>query len=206
MRLQRVGKRIIDIVIAGTLLAIFSPVIAVVALAIRVRMGRPVLFRQCRPGYKAVPFEVLKFRTMREATDAMGRPLADDERLTELGLMLRRTSLDELPQLWNVVRGDMSLVGPRPLLLEYLDRYSPYQMRRHEAKPGITGLVQVNGCNSVSWEDKFDLDIAYVERWSLWLDVQILYRTVGLVVRGKGISGEGVQTMTRFGEDGEESS
>ena len=201
MRLQSFGKRVIDIMVAVTLLVILSPVIAAVAVAILMRMGRPVLFRQLRPGYKGRPFEMLKLRTMREETDAMGEPLSDDERLTRLGQWLRRTSLDELPQLWNVVRGEMSMVGPRPLLLEYLERYNSHQIRRHEAKPGITGLAQVSGRNSVPWESKFDLDIAYVDTWSLWLDIQILYRTLGLVVRGKGISAKGVQTMTRFGED-----
>jgi lipopolysaccharide/colanic/teichoic acid biosynthesis glycosyltransferase len=184
-------------------LLVFSPVMALVAMAILIRMGPPVLFRQVRPGYRGAPFEVLKFRTMRDACDRDGKPLPDAERLTPLGRFLRRTSLDELPQLWNVVRGEMSLVGPRPLLMEYLDRYSPEQARRHDVKPGITGLAQINGRNAIPWEHKFDLDVWYVDHWSLWLDLRILIGTVRKVLKGEGISGGGVPTMTKFGEEPE---
>lgn len=179
---------------------------AIIAVAIIVRMGTPILFRQQRPGFQGEPFDVIKFRTMLDARDDDGNLLSDAERLTTLGKFLRRSSLDELPQLWNALRGDMSLVGPRPLLMEYLDLYTPEQMRRHNVKPGITGLAQINGRNNIPWEHKFDLDVWYVDHWSLWLDIRILFGTVRKVFRGEGISGQGVPTMTRFGEDSEVSS
>jgi lipopolysaccharide/colanic/teichoic acid biosynthesis glycosyltransferase len=179
-------------------LVIFAPVMAVLALLIRRRMGSPVLFRQTRPGLGGKPFLMLKFRTMRDAHDAQGRPLADTERLTRLGRVLRETSLDELPELWNVLRGEMSLVGPRPLLMQYLPLYSPEQARRHEAKPGITGWAQVNGRNALSWEDKFRLDVWYVEHQSLLLDLKILFLTLAKVFRREGISQEGEATAAPF--------
>jgi lipopolysaccharide/colanic/teichoic acid biosynthesis glycosyltransferase len=196
--MARLLKRMIDLIAAVSVLVVFSPVLAVVAAAIRLTMGRPVLFRQVRPGYRGVPFTLIKFRTMREAFDRDGRPLADAERLTRLGRFLRRTSLDELPQLWNVLKGELSLVGPRPLLMEYLPLYTPEQARRHEAKPGITGWAQVHGRNAIDWDAKFRYDTWYVDHWSLGLDVKIVLLTIGKVVRGSGVSSAGEATMPRF--------
>jgi lipopolysaccharide/colanic/teichoic acid biosynthesis glycosyltransferase len=173
-------------------------VLAAVAVAIRVRMGSPVLFRQDRPGLQGRPFRLAKFRTMRAAAGPTGRPLPDGERLTALGRFLRASSLDELPQLWNVLAGDLSLVGPRPLLMQYLARYSPEQARRHEVRPGITGWAQVNGRNALSWEEKFALDVWYVDHWSLALDLRILALTALQVLRRSGISREGYATMPEF--------
>ena len=161
-------------------------------------MGCPVLFRQQRPGRHARPFLLLKFRTMLDGRDSEGKLLSDEERLTRVGRFLRATSLDELPQLWNVLRGDISLVGPRPLLMDYLPRYSPEQARRHEVMPGITGWAQINGRNALTWEDKFKLDVWYVDNWNLGLDVLILFRTVASVLQRKGISSEGHVTMPGF--------
>lgn len=199
-------KRSMDVIVAVGALLVLWPIIAIVAVLVLLQLGSPMIFRQQRPGYKGEPYEVLKFRTMLDARDDDGNLLSDSERLTSLGRFLRRTSLDELPQLWNVIRGDMSIVGPRPLLMEYLDRYSSEQMRRHNVKPGITGLAQINGRNALRWEDKFVLDVWYADHWSLWLDIRILFGTVRKVFRGEGISGQGVPTMTRFGEDSEVSS
>jgi lipopolysaccharide/colanic/teichoic acid biosynthesis glycosyltransferase len=182
--------------VAGLLL--LAPVLAVVALAIRARMGSPVLFRQARPGLRGQPFDVVKFRTMRHAVGSDGQPLPDSERLTALGRFLRASSLDELPQLWNVLRGDLSLVGPRPLLMQYLPLYSPEQARRHDVLPGITGWAQVNGRNAISWEEKFALDVWYVDHWSLALDLKILALTLLEVVNRSGISREGHATMPEF--------
>ncbi len=179
-------------------LVVAAPVLAGAAVAVRATMGSPVLFRQKRPGRGERVFEIVKFRTMREATDASGRPLSDAERLTPVGRWLRATSIDELPQLWNVVRGDLSLVGPRPLLVRYLPRYSPEQRRRHEVMPGITGWAQIHGRNAISWEEKFALDVWYVEHWSLALDARILIETVGRVLRRDGVSSEGHATMPEF--------
>jgi lipopolysaccharide/colanic/teichoic acid biosynthesis glycosyltransferase len=187
-----------DLAVAIVGLTVGSPVIAVIAVAVLATMGRPVFFRQVRPGVGGKPFTVVKFRTMRNAVGRDGQPLADDERLTRLGAFLRKLSLDELPQLWNVLRGDLSLVGPRPLLMEYLPLYTPEQARRHEVRPGITGWAQVNGRNAINWEQKFALDVWYVDHWSLWLDLRILLRTVAKVLRREGISGAGVSTMTKF--------
>jgi len=192
------AKRIIDIVIASAALVVASPALAIAALLVRLNTGKPVLFRQVRPGYHEKPFTIYKFRTMREALDPRGLPLPDGERLHPLGAFLRRTSLDELPELWNVLRGDMSLVGPRPLLPEYLPRYTAFQRRRHEVRPGITGWAQVNGRNDLTWEQKFELDVWYVDHWSLWLDARILWMTVRKVVCGEGISQEGHATMPEF--------
>jgi lipopolysaccharide/colanic/teichoic acid biosynthesis glycosyltransferase/glycosyltransferase involved in cell wall biosynthesis len=191
-------KRAMDVVVAGLALAVFWPVTLAVGAAIRVCDGAPVVFRQKRPGLKGRPFTLLKFRTMREARDKEGRLLADEARLTALGQVLRELSLDELPQLWNVLRGEMSLVGPRPLLMEYLERYSAEEMRRHEVKPGITGWAQVNGRNATSWEERFALDVWYVENWSLALDVRILMRTLWTVMAGEGVAHDGHVSMPEF--------
>lgn len=191
-------KRIFDVVASGIGLLVLSPVILVVAVLIHRKLGSPVLFRQTRPGLHGKPFEMVKFRTMLDATDKHGKPLPDDQRMTPFGSFLRATSLDELPELWNVLKGDMSLVGPRPLLMEYLPLYSKEQYRRHEARPGVTGWAQVNGRNAISWEDKFRLDVWYVDNHSLWLDVKILFLTVKKVLVRDGISGDGEVTMSRF--------
>jgi lipopolysaccharide/colanic/teichoic acid biosynthesis glycosyltransferase len=185
-------KRAVDLIGAGLGLLVAALPMAVIAIAIRLSQGPPVLFRQVRPGRHGAPFELVKFRTMRVGTGA------DEDRVTRLGALLRSTSLDELPELWNVLKGDMSLVGPRPLLLEYLDRYSPRQARRHEVRPGLTGLAQVSGRNLVGWDDRLELDVQYVETRSLALDLKILLRTVRAVVRREGISGEGEATMAPF--------
>ncbi|MFY3743832.1 sugar transferase [Anaeromyxobacter sp. Red801] len=191
-------KRVVDVVTSAAFLAVCAPLVAVLAVMVRWTMGAPVLFRQERPGLRGRRFQVLKFRTMRNALDAHGRPLPDEARLTRVGRFLRATSLDELPQIWNVLRGDMSLVGPRPLLVQYLDRYTPEQARRHEVKPGITGWAQVNGRNAISWEEKFALDVWYVDNWSFWLDLRILARTALKVVRRDGIAQQGHVTMPEF--------
>jgi lipopolysaccharide/colanic/teichoic acid biosynthesis glycosyltransferase len=193
-----VAKRAIDRTIAGAALVVASPVIAATAVAVRAGLGSPVLFRQVRPGRHAIPFEVLKFRTMRDANDSNGAPLPDDERLTALGRLLRATSLDELPQLVNVLRGQLSLVGPRPLLVRYLERYSPEQSRRHDVLPGMTGWAQINGRNARTWQDKLALDVWYVDHWSLWLDLKILAATIAAVLRRQGVSSEGHATMPEF--------
>lgn len=191
-------KRLIDIAGATAGLALGLPVFLGVAAAVRVNLGSPVLFRQRRPGLHGEIFSLVKFRTMRDARDASGALLADDERLTPFGRALRASSLDELPQLLNVLRGEMSLVGPRPLLPEYLPRYSARQARRHDMKPGITGLTQVRGRNSLTWADKLEYDVKYVEEWSLLLDLQILLETVLATVKRDGISAEGHATMPEF--------
>ena len=188
-------KRLLDIVGATTGLLLTAPVLAAAAAAIRATMGPPLLFRQARPGLHGKPFEILKFRTMREP-NFDGEP--DDDRLTQLGRLLRSTSLDELPELINVVRGEMSLVGPRPLLMQYLERYSPEQARRHEVLPGVTGWAQINGRNAITWEEKFDLDVWYVDHRSLGLDIKILALTVFKVLRREGISASGEATMPEF--------
>lgn len=194
-------KRLLDILISVCGLLVLSPVIGVVALIVRMKLGSPVLFRQVRPGRDAQPFVLLKFRTMRDAVGPDGMPLSDAERLTSFGNALRSTSLDELPELWNVLRGDMSLVGPRPLLMEYLPLYSPRQARRHEVRPGITGWAQVNGRNALSWEEKFEYDVWYVDNRSLMLDIRILLMTVIRVLRRAGIAASGEATMPRFQGD-----
>ena len=191
------AKRLMDLTIAVPALLASLPLQAAVALAIALRLGRPVLFRQIRPGRHGQPFEIVKFRTMLPPDPAGGR-VDDADRLTPLGRLLRSTSLDELPTLWNVVRGDMSLVGPRPLLMQYLDRYSAEQARRHDVPPGLTGLAQVAGRNALSWSERLRLDVEYVSSRSLLLDVRILVRTVGLVLRRTGISATGEATMPEF--------
>ncbi len=188
----------LDVTMASAGLVIAAPVMVVVASAVAVDLGRPVLFRQRRLGRGGVHFEVLKFRTMRDAVGPDGRQRADGERLTPLGRWLRGSSLDELPQLWNVLRGEMSIVGPRPLLPRYLTRYSAEQARRHDVKPGITGWEQINGRNARPWEHKFALDVWYVDHWSLGLDVRIIARTVGAVLRRDGVSAPGEATMPEF--------
>lgn len=191
-------KRVFDCVVAGAALVILSPILLLVYWKVRVNLGAPVLFRQQRPGLGGRSFQMIKFRTMTDARAADGSLLPDAERLPALGRLLRATSLDELPELWNVLRGDMSLVGPRPLLMEYLPLYDEEQVRRHDVRPGITGWAQVNGRNALSWEQKFALDIWYVDNRSIWLDVQILMMTVGKVLKRDGISAAGEATMPRF--------
>lgn len=191
-------KRIFDVVASAIGLLFLLPIILVVAILVRRKLGSPVLFRQTRPGLHGKPFEMIKFRTMLDATDKDGNPLPDNQRMTPFGSFLRATSLDELPELWNVLKGDMSLVGPRPLLMEYLPLYSKEQYRRHELRPGVTGWAQVNGRNSLSWEDKFKLDVWYVDNQSFWLDLKILFLTVKKVVVRDGISADGEATMSRF--------
>ena len=191
-------KRILDIAIASTALILLSPVYFMVAHKVKKNLGSPVLFRQVRPGLHGKPFEMVKFRTMKDALDAQGNPLPDSERLTPFGKMLRATSLDEMPELWNVIKGDMSIVGPRPLLMEYLPLYNREQAKRHNVRPGITGHAQVNGRNAISWEKKFELDTWYVENQSLWLDFKIMLKTVKKVIAKDDISAEGEATTTKF--------
>lgn len=191
-------KRLVDILGASVGLIVFAPLMAVVAVIIRRQMGSPVLFRQTRPGLNAVPFEMIKFRSMRDAYDKDGNPLPDSERLTRLGRFLRASSIDELPELWNVLKREMSLVGPRPLRMEYLPLYSPEQARRHEVRPGVTGWAQVNGRNAISWDQKFALDVWYVDNRSLWLDLKIIFLTIVKVFRREGISASDQVTMPKF--------
>jgi lipopolysaccharide/colanic/teichoic acid biosynthesis glycosyltransferase len=198
-------KRALDLAIALPALLLLSPLLLLVALVVRLSLGAPVLFRQQRPGLGGKPFMMFKFRTMTDARAVDGNPLPDGQRLTRLGRILRSTSLDELPELLNVVRGDMSLVGPRPLLMAYLPRYNVQQARRHEVRPGITGWAQVNGRNALSWDEKFALDVWYVDHLSLGLDLQILARTLWKVLRREGISAAGEATMGEFMGSGEAS-
>ncbi|NMG73939.1 sugar transferase [Aromatoleum diolicum] len=199
-------KRSFDFLASVLGLVLLAPVFAFISWNVRRKMGSPVLFRQVRPGLQGKPFEMVKFRTMRDGVDPQGNLLPDAERLTPFGNFLRASSLDELPELWNVLKGEMSLVGPRPLLIEYLPLYSPEQNRRHEARPGVTGWAQVNGRNALSWDEKFKLDVWYVNNQSLWLDLKILILTVKKVVIRDGISAQGEATMSRFtGSRGEES-
>ena len=191
-------KRLLDIIIASIALILLSPLYAFVAYKVKKNLGSPVLFRQVRPGLHGKPFEMIKFRTMKDAMDEQGNPLPDSERLTPFGQMLRSTSLDEMPELWNVIKGDMSIVGPRPLLMEYLPLYSPEQAKRHDVRPGMTGHAQVNGRNAIGWEEKFKLDTWYVENQSIWLDFKIMFKTVHKVLAKDDISAEGEVTMTKF--------
>jgi len=201
---RRFGKRLLDLGIAVPAVVVLAPLGLAIGAAARMKLGSPVLFRQRRPGRDDQIFELIKFRTMTDACDANGTLLPDDQRLTSFGRRLRRTSLDELPTLWNVIRGDMSLVGPRPLLIQYLDRYTPTQRRRHEVAPGITGWAQINGRNALTWAEKFDLDLWYVENVSLRTDLAILFRTVVQVLAQRDISAEGHVTMPEFmGSDDE---
>jgi len=191
-------KRLFDIVASFCGLLLLTPVIAIVAWQIRRKLGSPVLFRQVRPGLNGKPFEMIKFRTMRDAIDGAGNPLPDSDRMTPFGSFLRSSSLDELPELWNVLKGDMSLVGPRPLLMEYLPLYSPEQYRRHEARPGVTGWAQINGRNALSWDEKFKLDIWYVDNRSFLLDMKIILLTIKKVIVRDGINADGEATMAKF--------
>ncbi|EKU57234.1 MULTISPECIES: sugar transferase [Acinetobacter] len=191
-------KRLLDIIIASIALVLLSPLYAYVAYKVKKNLGSPVLFRQIRPGLHGKPFEMIKFRTMKDAIDEQGNPLPDSERLTPFGKMLRSTSLDEMPELWNVIKGDMSVVGPRPLLMEYLPLYNEEQAKRHEVRPGMTGHAQVNGRNAISWEQKFKLDTWYVENRSLWLDFKIMLQTVKKVIAKDDISEAGEATMSKF--------
>lgn len=192
------GKRVLDLAVAIPSLILLVPLMAVIALVVYIKMGPPILFRQYRPGLNGRPFLVYKFRTMVDGVDSQGHPLPDAERLTPLGCYLRSTSLDELPELFNVLKGEMSLVGPRPLLIKYLDRYTPEQMRRHEVRPGITGWAQVHGRNAITWEEKFALDVWYVDHGSLWLDLKIAGLTLWKVITREGISQPGQATAQEF--------
>lgn len=191
-------KRLFDIFASSIGLLMFLPIMIVVALQIRRKLGSPVIFAQARPGMGGYPFKMVKFRTMRDAVDAAGIPLPDSERMTPFGSFLRSSSLDELPELWNVLKGEMSLVGPRPLLMEYLPLYSPEQYRRHEARPGVTGWAQINGRNALSWDEKFKLDVWYVDNRTFWLDLKIIFLTIKKVVVRDGISADGEATMAKF--------
>ena len=191
-------KRLFDILVSLFVLTFFSPIYLFLAYKVKKNLGSPVLFKQVRPGLHGKPFEMVKFRTMKDAVDAQGNPLPDAERLTEFGKMLRATSLDELPEFWNVLKGEMSLVGPRPLLMEYLPLYNKRQAKRHEVKPGITGYAQVNGRNAIGWEQKFELDTWYVENRSFWLDTKILFKTVWKVVAKDDINAVNDATMPKF--------
>jgi sugar transferase EpsL len=195
-------KRLFDLSAAVLGLLVISPLLFVLALLVRVVHGAPVLFRQQRPGYKGRPFTLYKFRTMTDRTAPDGNLLPDSERITRLGRFLRSTSLDELPELYNVLRGEMSLVGPRPLLMQYLERYSTEQMRRHDVAPGITGWAQVNGRNALTWDEKFILDVWYVDHWSFWLDIRILFLTLWKIIKREGISQPGHATMEEFRGNG----
>ncbi|RSK33782.1 sugar transferase [Bhargavaea beijingensis] len=191
-------KRMFDATVSLVALIGLFPIILLTALLIRVKLGSPVIFKQQRPGLMAKPFNVFKFRTMTDERDESGELLSDKVRLTSFGKFIRKLSLDELPQLWNVFRGDMSFVGPRPLLMEYLPLYNEHQARRHEVRPGITGWAQVNGRNAISWEQKFDYDVWYVDNQSFWLDIKILFMTVLKVFKSEGINQTGQATMTKF--------
>ena len=191
-------KRLIDIVGSFIGLTLSSPLIIVVAIVIYFTMGRPIFFKQIRPGLRGTPFLIYKFRTMLDLRDENGNLLPDEKRLTKIGKFLRNTSLDELPELWNVLKGDMSLVGPRPLLMEYLGRYTPEQARRHNVKPGITGWAQINGRNAISWDEKFKLDLWYVDNWNIFLDLKIIFITLIKVIKREGVSAEGHATMPEF--------
>ncbi len=193
-----ISKRLFDLVLTSLGLVLLSPLLAIIAVLVAVFHGRPVLFKQKRGGYRGSTFFVFKFRTMTNATDAAGNLLPDEDRLTALGRFLRTLSFDELPELFNVLRGEMSLVGPRPLVAVYLERYSPEQARRHEVLPGITGWAQIHGRNALSWEDKFRLDVWYVDHWSFWLDLRILLLTVWKVIRREGISQPGYTSAEEF--------
>jgi sugar transferase EpsL len=192
------GKRALDLFISVAALIALAPILLLIAILARLKLGSPVLFCQHRPGLRGQPFTVCKFRTMTETRNESGNLLADSERLTPFGEFMRNTSIDELPEFINVLKGDMSLVGPRPLLMQYLDRYTPEQARRHEVKPGITGWAQVNGRNAITWEDKFKLDVWYVDNASLWLDLKIIYMTIWKIIKRKGISQPGHVTAEEY--------
>jgi sugar transferase EpsL len=195
---RRVGKRLLDLTLTIPALILLSPVLALVAMLVRLTLGSPILFRQQRPGLHGQPFTIYKFRTMTDACDAQGNLFPDAERLTPFGRFLRSTSLDELPELLNVLKGNMNLVGPRPLLMQYMDRYTPAQRRRHEVKPGITGWAQVKGRNAITWEEKFALDVWYVDHQSLWLDLKIIVLTTWKILKCEGINQPGQATAQEF--------
>lgn len=196
--MQKFIKRTIDILASSIGLLVLSPVLIIVAILVRTKLGSPIFFTQDRVGKDGKIFKMIKFRTMLDATDKWGEPLPDEDRLTPFGKLLRSTSLDELPELFNVFKGDMSLVGPRPLLVEYIELYSKEQWRRHEVRPGITGWAQVNGRNAISWDERFNLDVEYVDNYNIWLDIKILFMTVSKVLRRDGISQDGHATMEKF--------
>lgn len=198
MKLQHVVKRTIDIVCSGLGLIVLSPILLITAVLIRIKLGSPIFFTQDRLGKDGKVFKMIKFRTMLDAVDKWGEPLPDEERMTSFGQLLRSTSIDELPELINVFKGDMSLVGPRPLLVEYKELYSPEQFRRHEVRPGITGWAQVNGRNTLEWSERFKLDVEYIDKYNLFMDIKILFMTVLKVVKRDGISQEGHVTMEKF--------
>ena len=195
---QRYIKRIIDVSLASLALIILSPIMAIIVLVVKNKIGSPIFFKQVRPGLQGKPFTIYKFRSMHDVYNENNELLPDADRMTNIGSFLRDNSIDELPELLNVLRGDMSLVGPRPLLMQYLDRYTPEQARRHAVKPGITGWAQVNGRNALSWEEKFELDVWYVDNWSIWLDIKILLMTIKQVIKRQGISAPGEATMPEF--------
>lgn len=195
-------KRLLDIIIASTALLLLSPLYFFVAYKVKKNLGSPVLFRQVRPGLHGKPFEMIKFRSMKDAVDAQGNPLPDSERLTPFGKMLRSSSLDEMPELWNVIKGDMSIVGPRPLLMEYLPLYSPEQAKRHDVRPGMTGHAQVNGRNAISWEEKFTMDTWYAENHSIWLDFKIMLKTIKVVFIRENVNDESGHSMPKFKGNG----
>ena len=197
-RVKPFAKRVFDLALSSFALLLLAPVLVVVTLLVRLRLGSPVLFKQVRPGLHGEPFTIYKFRSMTDAHGADGEPLPDAQRLTPFGKFLRSSSLDELPELFNVLKGDMSLVGPRPLVMDYLARYSPEQARRHDLRPGITGWAQVNGRNAISWQERFELDVWYVDNWSVWLDLKILWLTATKVLKREGITAEGHATMHSF--------
>jgi sugar transferase EpsL len=196
--IQHFIKRIIDVVFSIAVLLMLTPVLLITAIIVRAKLGSPVLFRQQRPGLSGRPFWLIKFRTMTGERDSAGNLLPDDKRLPAFGKFLRSTSLDELPELVNVLKGDMSIIGPRPLMMKYLGRYSLEQARRHDVKPGITGWAQINGRNAISWEDRFKLDVWYVDNWTLWLDLKILLRTIAAIFKREGITQQGRATMDEF--------
>ena len=191
-------KRLFDIISSVAGLIVISPLLAVLAVLVRLKLGSPILFRQQRPGLGGKAFVIYKFRTMTDQSDASGKLLPDEQRLPKFGRFLRSTSFDELPELLNVFKGDMSIVGPRPLMMKYLGRYSPEQARRHEVKPGITGWAQINGRNTISWEDKFNLDVWYADNWTFWLDMKIISQSIWMVIAREGITQQGRATMDEF--------
>ncbi len=192
------SKRVFDLLLTTLGLVLISPFLLIIAVLVRLKLGKPILFKQQRPGYRGIPFTINKFRTMTDERDEQGNPLPDEIRLTRLGRFLRSSSLDELPELLNVLHGDMSLVGPRPLLMKYLDRYTPEQSRRHDVLPGITGWAQINGRNALTWEQKFELDVWYVDHWSFSLDLKILWATLFKVIQREGVSQPGYSTSEEF--------
>lgn len=191
-------KRIFDVIVSFSVLLAFSPILLLVALLVRTKLGSPIFFTQIRPGLHGKPFKMVKFRTLTEQKDESGNYLPDADRLTSFGALLRSTSLDELPELWNVLKGDMSLVGPRPLLMEYLPLYTPEQYRRHEVRPGVTGWAQINGRNAIDWDTRFQLDVYYVDHQSFWFDMKIIALTAAKVLKREGIQQEGQATVSKF--------